>query len=48
MAASQCLVPGTGAEGMRLSHVLQDDTRRLQDLLSLLQDLGNLPDMKHP
>jgi hypothetical protein len=48
MAGSWRLVPETGVRGMSLSQALQDDARCLQDLLSLLQISGNLPDGKHP
>jgi uncharacterized damage-inducible protein DinB len=46
--ASQISVPRTSIRGELLSQVLQDETRHRQDLLSCLQELGNVPDGKHP
>jgi hypothetical protein len=44
MAASQCPVPGTSVEGVRLSQVLQDDARHIQDHLRHIWELGYLSD----
>jgi hypothetical protein len=44
----QSSVPRTGARGMFLSQVLQDETSHSKDHLSHLQDLGNVTDGQHP
>jgi preprotein translocase subunit YajC len=44
MVTGQHIVLGTGTRGTLLSQALENDTRHLQDLLSHLQELGNIPD----
>jgi hypothetical protein len=48
MVDKPSLGPGTGAIGMFLSQVLQNETSQRQDLLSRLWKSGDLPNGKHP
>jgi hypothetical protein len=44
MASGQCFVLGTNIRGMFLLQVLENETSYLQDVLSRLRELGNIPD----